>query len=121
MTELHPDRTSIHQTLLLKGGSWFLSAGLISASAQVPVPDVHAAATIASVTASTAHTATHAATNAWRQLTPVQKQALAPLGAQWGALTAQQQSKWLIISKNFSELPVANQITIHARMADWVN
>ncbi len=57
---------------------------------------------------------------AWQQLTPKQKQALAPLGAQWSALTAQQQSKWLTISKNFTQLPVADQITMHARMADWV-
>lgn len=57
---------------------------------------------------------------AWQQLTPRQKQALAPLGAQWGALTAQQQTKWLTISENFTQLPVADQITMHARMADWV-
>lgn len=57
---------------------------------------------------------------AWQQLSPKQKQALAPLGAQWSALTAQQQTKWLTISENFTQLPVADQITMHARMADWV-
>lgn len=58
---------------------------------------------------------------AWRQLTPTQRQALAPLGAQWSALTSQQQNKWLAISKNFDQLSVSEQITMHSRMADWVD
>ena len=57
----------------------------------------------------------------WQQLSPNQKQALAPLGAQWIALTAQQQRKWLAISENFTQLSVADQITMHARMTDWVS
>jgi hypothetical protein len=56
----------------------------------------------------------------WQQLTPRQKQALAPLGMQWGMLTAQQQSKWLTISQNFFQLSAVEQSTMHARMADWV-
>ena len=61
-----------------------------------------------------------AVSTAWQQLNPRQKQALAPLGAQWGALTGQQQNKWLAISQNFTQLSVPEQITMHARMADWV-
>lgn len=60
------------------------------------------------------------ASKSWQQLTPQQKQALAPLGAQWGALTGPQQNKWLVISKNFQQMSVAEQITMHNRMADWV-
>ena len=45
---------------------------------------------------------------------------MAPRGAQWSALTAQQQSKWLAISENFAQMSVAEQITMHARMSDWV-
>ncbi len=59
-------------------------------------------------------------TSSWQQLSGRQKQALAPLAAQWGNLTPQQQSKWLTISQNFPQLPVAEQATMHARMADWV-
>ena len=58
---------------------------------------------------------------AWQQLTPLQKQALAPLGAQWSALSAQQQNKWLALSRNFLQLSVAEQVTMHSRMADWVD
>jgi hypothetical protein len=36
-------------------------------------------------------------------------------------LTAQQQNKWLTISKNFTQLSVADQVTMHSRMADWVD
>ncbi|PVE42451.1 hypothetical protein H663_012065 [Limnohabitans planktonicus II-D5] len=61
---------------------------------------------------------THSAS--WLQLTPRQKQALAPLRVQWGTLTAQQQSKWLAISQNFFQLSAVEQSTMHARMADWV-
>lgn len=57
---------------------------------------------------------------AWQKLNPEQKQALAPLGAQWGALTPQQQNKWLAISQNFTRLSIADQVTMHTRMADWV-
>jgi hypothetical protein len=56
----------------------------------------------------------------WQQLTPRQKQSLAPLGLQWGTLTAQQQSKWLTISQNFFQLSAADQSTMHGRMTDWV-
>ncbi|MGV0959661.1 MAG: DUF3106 domain-containing protein [Limnohabitans sp.] len=58
--------------------------------------------------------------SSWQQLSGGQKQALAPLASQWGSLTPQQQSKWLAISHNFSQMPAAEQATMHARMADWV-
>jgi len=59
--------------------------------------------------------------SSWGQLTPTQRQALAPLGAQWSALTTQQQAKWINLSKNFNKLTVEAQITMHSRMADWVD
>lgn len=76
--------------------------------------------------AQTAHVLTPATANAanssssWQALKSQQKQALAPLAAQWGSLTPQQQNKWLAISQNFTQLPASEQATLHARMADWV-
>lgn len=84
--------------------AWFALACLSSAAAPPAEPQVPAAAASAS----------------WQKLSPVQKQALAPLGAQWAALTAQQQRKWLAISTHFAQLSPADQRTMHARMADWV-
>jgi len=106
-----------------------LSACLASATAQTTLQTAAQAApsstpTLANANANADGTAQKSlppeVSTAWQQLNPRQKQALAPLGAQWGALTGQQQNKWLAISQNFTQLSVPEQITMHARMADWV-
>lgn len=108
MTDMtHLGRHKPHSARSMGWGVWLL-AGWMSAGAQTAAPQP----------APPPQTAT--ASQAWQQLTPHQKQALAPLGAQWGALTAQQQSKWITISHNFAQLSVSEQITMHARMSDWV-
>jgi Protein of unknown function (DUF3106) len=117
MTDLDSHRHRCCATALKMGGGWLLSVCLTSVGAQTPTPE---AAAPASPSASTPQIQAAPASQAWQQLTPKQKQALAPLGAQWGALTAQQQNKWLAISHNFAQLSVADQITMHARMTDWV-
>jgi hypothetical protein len=122
MTELGTGRFSLVNALLIFviGGTFYV--GLMTAAAQTSLPNSPGtAATSAQAATDTANVAAKATSSAWRQLTPMQRQALAPLGAQWGALTAQQQIKWLTISKNFTQLPVADQITMHSRMADWVD
>jgi len=93
---------------------WVLSLCLSNVGAQTPAAEIPAPTRAASAPP------TAPASKAWQQLTSGQKQALAPLGAQWGALTAQQQNKWLALSHNFAQLSVTDQITMHARMADWV-
>lgn len=103
-------------TTLQMGCGLLLSICALSAGGQTMTPAV----TAPPKTSVSTPAAPAPASQAWQQLTPPQKQALAPLGAQWGALTAQQQSKWIAISQNFAQLPVAEQITMHARMADWV-
>lgn len=113
---------------LKMGYGWFFWACLTGASAQTTASEGPTLApATASVTVQTsavgaapAQSAPSPASRAWQQLTSEQKQALAPLGAQWGALTAQQQNKWLAISRNFAQLPVSDQITMHTRMTDWV-
>ena len=122
MTKLSTGRyLLLKATLILVIGVQF-HFGSMNAAAQTPSPassDTVAASTNA--LAGTTRQAQPPTSSAWRQLTPMQRQALAPLGAQWSALTAQQQSKWLTISKNFTQLPVADQVTMHSRMADWVD
>ncbi|PUE55399.1 hypothetical protein B9Z37_02185 [Limnohabitans parvus II-B4] len=116
MTEMTTHLQQKPQTALKMGWGLLLSACLMSAGAQTKTPEVpKPAQTSASISAQAAPVS-----QAWQQLTPQQKQALAPLGAQWGALTAQQQSKWIAISQNFAQLSVTEQITMHARMTDWV-
>lgn len=106
--------------LILVGG--FFNADLMNAAAQTPLlTSTDTVPSSTNATADTPRAAASAKSSTWRQLTPMQRQALAPLGAQWSALSAQQQAKWLTISRNFNQLPVADQITMHSRMADWVD
>ena len=102
---------------LKTGCAWLVSACLASAFAQTVAQEV---SPLMQTNASAQKVPTPPASTASQQLNPQQKQALAPLGAQWGALTGQQQNKWLAISQNFAQLSVPEQITMHARMADWV-
>ena len=122
MTELRTGRVPFLKALLILviGGSFF--AGWMGAAAQTPsITPQGTWATSIKAKADSVSAVPTATSSAWRQLTPMQRQALAPLGAQWSALTAQQQAKWLTISKNFTQLPVADQVTMHSRMADWVD
>lgn len=117
MTEMrNKHQLSPNEALKMACGGFLLlclaNVGAQTPSSQAPVPEQNSVSTPAVQAAPPS--------KAWQQLTPRQKQALAPLGAQWSALTAQQQIKWLTISENFTQLTVADQITMHARMADWV-
>jgi hypothetical protein len=123
MIELHGVRFFLLKSCLTIGLGGFGAAAWLNATAQTSLP--HTGVTPpgpATANASAQPLApTPSVSSAWRQLTPMQRQALAPLGAQWGALSAQQQAKWLTLSKNFNQLPVADQVTMHSRMADWVD
>ena len=105
MTEVKRFSSALQTAWLLLCGS-MLGAGLLPAQAQSTAPQTT--------------TASAPLASSWQQLNAGQKQALAPLASQWGSLTPQQQSKWLAISRNFSQMPAAEQATMHARMADWV-
>ena len=117
MTDMNNSTPFSINVSLKRGCAWLVLACLTSAGAQTMAPEV---LSTVQTNASTQKVQTAPASTAWQQLNPRQKQALAPLGAQWGALTGQQQSKWLAISQNFTQLSVPEQITMHARMADWV-
>lgn len=57
----------------------------------------------------------------WQQLSPRQKQALAPLATAWSQLTSQQRSKWIALSATFETLTPAEQATVHERMREWAS
>ncbi len=56
----------------------------------------------------------------WRELTPDQQQALAPLANEWDKLDSQRKKKWLAISKKFSSMSPEEQQRVQERMRDWV-
>lgn len=56
----------------------------------------------------------------WAELTPSQRQALAPLASNWNTISEPQKRKWLEISKNYGSLPPEGQATLNSRMNEWV-
>jgi len=49
-----------------------------------------------------------------------QRQALAPLAAQWSSLTPIQRGKWQAIAHHFDQLSATEQQILQARMKEWV-
>lgn len=56
----------------------------------------------------------------WRELTPAQQQALAPLASEWDRLDAFRKSKWLAIGNKFTTMTPDEQQRIQERMRDWI-
>lgn len=56
----------------------------------------------------------------WAELNALQQQSLKPLAANWNGISEAQKRKWLEISKNYPNLPAADQAVMHSRMNDWV-
>jgi hypothetical protein len=64
-------------------------------------------------------TAQTAKGGAWSQLSPAQKELLAPLEPDWPNIDAQRQKKWLAMAARFPSLPADERARIKERMADW--
>lgn len=56
---------------------------------------------------------------AWNDLTPGQRQALAPLQREWPSVGAQRKRKWMEIADRFPSMPAAEQQRVQQRMTDW--
>lgn len=56
----------------------------------------------------------------WSDLSPAQKQALAPLESEWADLDAARRKKWLVIGNKFATMTPDEQQRIQDRMRDWV-
>jgi len=69
---------------------------------------------------STLSTATAAeAGQPWALLSADQREALAPLKADWAGIDAARKQKWLEVAGRFRTLPPEERSRIQARMADW--
>lgn len=55
----------------------------------------------------------------WQALTPVQRQALAPLEKEWPGIDASRKQKWLVIADRYPTLPVPERTRINERMTEW--
>jgi hypothetical protein len=56
---------------------------------------------------------------AWAQLSPAQKEILAPLARDWASIDAPRQKKWLAMAERFPSMPADERARIKDRMADW--
>jgi hypothetical protein len=63
--------------------------------------------------------ASASATLQWSQLTPSQRQSLAPLASQWSNLPASSRSKWIEVARRFDTLGPAERARLQDRMANW--
>jgi len=55
----------------------------------------------------------------WQNLTPAQREALAPLERDWPTIDAQRKQKWVQLAARFKTLPPEEKTRIHARMTEW--
>ena len=55
----------------------------------------------------------------WRELSPPQREALAPLEREWPTIDASRKQKWITLAGRFPSLGVDERARITARMSDW--
>jgi len=66
-------------------------------------------------------TARSEASPTWKSLTPVQREALAPLAPVWGEISSYRKRKWIALSANFLTLSPQDKATLHGRMKEWAS
>lgn len=55
----------------------------------------------------------------WNQLSPQQREALAPLAGQWATIPADSKRKWLEIAEKYPQLSPEGKARMQARMAEF--
>lgn len=60
-----------------------------------------------------------AARPTWKELTPAQREALAPLAAEWDTFDRDRKLKWLEVAKKYPHLTPEGKQRVHARMAEY--
>lgn len=55
----------------------------------------------------------------WSELSPAQRQALAPLSLHWDRLSEERKHKWLAIARSYPSLTEEDQAKLHRRMERW--
>jgi hypothetical protein len=55
----------------------------------------------------------------WKELTPAQREALAPLAAEWDTYDRDRKLKWLEVAKKFPQLTPEGRQRVHERMVQF--
>jgi len=56
----------------------------------------------------------------WAELSPEDRQILAPLESRWNGFTSQRKKMWLGISKNYPTMPPHEQAKVQRQLESWV-
>jgi hypothetical protein len=92
--------------------------GFMSASAPAHSTS-SAAASAATHRSARASSASVAEGPKWAALTPIQREALAPLEREWPTIDAPRKSKWIEIANRFPTMSVADRQRVQERMIAW--
>ncbi|MDP3413745.1 MAG: DUF3106 domain-containing protein, partial [Polaromonas sp.] len=57
---------------------------------------------------------------AWVELSPAQREVLAPLASAWPSLSESHKRKWLEMARSYRALPPEEQAKMQGRMKEWV-
>ncbi len=57
---------------------------------------------------------------AWADISPAQREVLAPLAGTWDTVSEAQKRKWLALTDNFPRLSPDDQAKLRSRMTEWV-
>lgn len=111
-------------TVALRRSFFLILLALLQPLVQAQTSPAAVAASAATAPASAAKLAKAATPVAskpsWAELNPMQQQSLKPLAASWNSISEPQKRKWLEVSKNYPNLPAADQAVMHSRMNEWV-
>ena len=77
------------------------------------------AGVLASAPATAVGTGPHAPT--WTQLSPADRQVLAPLASEWDSFDADRKQKWLGIAHRYPKLSPVEQQRIQQQMSAWTH
>ncbi|MDP3620048.1 MAG: DUF3106 domain-containing protein [Ramlibacter sp.] len=56
----------------------------------------------------------------WTEISPAQREVLAPLAGTWDSVSEAQKRKWLALTNNFARLSADDQAKLRSRMTEWV-
>ena len=97
-----------------------IAAAHVVAQPNLTAPTAKPAAVLNSTLAVSTHVAPNVSNKPlWKELTAAEQTSLRPLAANWDSMGVGQKRKWQTVAKDFDKLPAAQQVKMHARMAEW--
>ena len=122
-TEHRPQATAVKHLIAGCAIAWLAAAAGCApseAADSMPAPAI-ATPSAANTPAATKLTSRQSAANpAWKDLSPMQQQALMPLANEWDKLDAPHKSKWVEIGRKFPKMSTEEKERIQDRMRAWV-